>query len=102
MRSDPRAEAYRILRRVEEGGAFASILLKQRAAALDDERDAALLTELVLGVLRRRAGLDHAIALASSRPLEEIDPAVIAALRLGAYSILHLDRVPDFAAVTTA
>lgn len=100
--SNPRREAYRILRRVEEGGAFASVLLEQRAADLPDPRDASLLTELVLGVLRKRASLDFAIARAASRPFTEIEPAVAAALRIGAYSLLELDRVPDFAAVDTA
>ena len=100
--SNPRREAYRILRRVEEGGAFASVLLEQRAASLTDPRDASLLTEIVLGVLRKRAALDFAIARAAARPFAEIEPAVAAALRIGAYSLLELDRVPDFAAVDTA
>ena len=101
--SDPRREAYRILRRVEEGGAYASILLEERARSIADPRDVGLLTELVLGVLRRRAALDHAIGQTSStRSIETIDPAVLAALRIGAYSLLLLDRVPDFAAVDTA
>jgi len=100
--SSPRREAYRILRRVEEGGAYASALLEARSAELPDPRDAGLLTELVLGVLRRRAVLDHVIASASSRPLTEIDPAVIAALRVGAYALVALDRIPDFAAVDTS
>jgi 16S rRNA (cytosine967-C5)-methyltransferase len=89
------------LRRVEEGGAFASALLETRGGALD-RRDTALLTETVLGVLRRRAILDHAIAAAARRPLGEIQPAVLTALRVGAYALLALDRVPDFAAVDTA
>ena len=101
--SDPRREAYRILRRVEEGGAYASILLEERARSISDPRDIALLTEIVLGVLRRRAALDHAIGqVLASRSLDTIDPPVLAALRIGAYSLLHLDRVPDFAAVDTA
>jgi 16S rRNA (cytosine967-C5)-methyltransferase len=99
---NPRRDAFEILRRVEEAGAYASILLERRAAAYGDPRDAGLLTELVLGVLRRRSALDHAVMGASSRPLAEIDRAVLTALRLGAYALLFLDRVPDFAAVDTA
>ena len=101
--SDPRREAFRILRRVEEGGAYASILLEERARSIEDPRDVALLTEIVLGVLRKRSVLDHAIGgVLSSRTIETIDPPVKAALRIGAYSLLLLDRVPDFAAVDTA
>ena len=99
---NPRREAFAILRRVEEGGAYASVLLESRAASFEDPRDAALLTEIVLGVLRRRAVLDHAIAGASSRPIDAIDRRVLAALRIGAYSMMVLDRIPDFAAVDTA
>ena len=99
---NPRREAFRILRRVEESGAFASVLLERRAAELPDPRDVALLTELVLGVLRRRAVLDHVLASAASRPATAIDGGVLTALRIGAYALLFLDRVPDFAAVDTA
>jgi 16S rRNA (cytosine967-C5)-methyltransferase len=99
---EPRREAYRILRRVDDAGAFASVLLEHRTAGFSDPRDAALLTEIVLGVLRRRACLDHAIARGADRPTAEIDGAVLTALRIGAYALLFLDRVPDFAAVDTA
>jgi 16S rRNA (cytosine967-C5)-methyltransferase len=100
--SNPRREAFRILRRVEEAGAFASVLLESRTATLRDPRDAALLNEIVLGVLRRRAVIDHVIAAAASRPPAEIQPAVLAALRVGTHALIALDRVPDFAAVDTA
>jgi 16S rRNA (cytosine967-C5)-methyltransferase len=99
---NPRREAFRILRRVEEAGAFASVLLETRSAELRDPREAALLTEIVLGVLRRRALLDHAIAEAATRPLDGVERAVLTAIRIGAYALLFLDRVPDFAAVDTA
>jgi 16S rRNA (cytosine967-C5)-methyltransferase len=99
---NPRLEAFRILRRVEESGAFASVLLAARSAEMRDPREAAMLTEIVLGVLRRRASLDHAIAAAASRPLGDLDRAVLAAIRVGAYALLFLDRVPEFAAVDTA
>jgi len=99
---NPRREAFRILKRVEDAGAFASVLLEKRTKEFEDPRDAALLTELTLGVLRRQLPLDHAIAAAAGRPVGEIDRAVLVALRIGAYTLLHLDRVPDFAAVDTA
>jgi 16S rRNA (cytosine967-C5)-methyltransferase len=101
-RPDPRREAYRILRRVEEGGAYASALLERRPSDLADPRDAGLVTQIVLGVLRKRAILDHVIVAAASRPTGAIEAAVIAALRVGTYALLELDRVPDFAAVDTA
>ncbi len=99
---DARREAFRILRRVEDAGAFASVLLEHRARELHDPRDVALLTEVVLGVLRRKRVLDHAIAAAAGRPVGAIDAPAATALRVGAYSLLFLDRIPDFAAVDTA
>jgi 16S rRNA (cytosine967-C5)-methyltransferase len=100
--NDARQLAFEILLRVEREEAFASILLDSREGRLADRREAALLHEMVLGVLRRRALLDHALAAVSSRPLHRIDPEVMAALRIGAYGLLFLDRVPDFAAVSSA
>ncbi len=99
---NPRREAFRILRRVEDAGAFASVLLAGSAARLRDPREVALLTEVVLGVLRRRAPLDHAITQAAARSVDLLDREVLTAIRIGAYALLFLDRVPDFAAVDTA
>jgi 16S rRNA (cytosine967-C5)-methyltransferase len=98
----PRAVAIEILLRVEQAGAYASVLLDHREPRFGDGRDAALLHELVLGVLRRRATLDAVVAACASRPPERMDPAVRAALRLGAYELLYLDRVPAFASVNNA
>jgi len=89
-----RRAAHRILLRVSEEAAWASRLLE----ALDEEsldlRDVALIHELVLGVLRWRARLDDRIRRACRRPLDKLDPSVREALRLGAYQLLFLDRVP--------
>ena len=71
MRTDSEAArqaAFEILLRVETAGAYASILLDQHEGAVRDRRDSALLHEVVLGVLRRRATLDGALAQVSSRP----------------------------------
>jgi 16S rRNA (cytosine967-C5)-methyltransferase len=92
--------AHEVLVRVETGGAFADRALDGellRAGALDP-REAALATELVYGTLRRQIALDHALERFSDRALETLEPVVRAALRLGAYQILHL-RVPEHAAV---
>jgi len=54
---------------------------------------------IVFGVLRWRGSLDWVLAHHASRPLLDLDPAVLLALRIGLYQILHLDRVPERAAV---
>ena len=72
------------------------------ALARFDERDQALLRELVLGSLRWLRRLDQVIADASRRRLADIEPALLSPLRIGAYQLLFLDRVPHHAAVDEA
>lgn len=67
-----------------------------------DERDQALLRELVLGTLRWLRRLDDVLVQASDRPLAKIDPALHGILRVGAYQLLFLDRVPPYAVVDEA
>lgn len=67
-----------------------------------EPRDRGLLRELVLGSLRWLRRLDHVIAEASHRRFEEIERALRAPLRIGAYQLLFLDRIPSYAAVDEA
>ncbi len=69
------------------------------ALARCDERDHGLLRQLALGTLRWLRRLDHVIALASHRRFEAIEPALRAPLRIAAYQLLFMDRVPAHAAV---
>lgn len=97
--SPARDAAYRILRRVEAGGAFAVDLLQSaRTAALRDA-DRRLATELVMGVLRWRGELDFQLEQLSARPLGYFDAEVAAILRLGIYQIRFLKRIPKRAVV---
>jgi 16S rRNA (cytosine967-C5)-methyltransferase len=69
---------------------------------LADERDRGLLVELASGTVRMQAALDHVLAPASKRPLARLDLEVLVSLRLAAYQLLHLDRVPASAVVDDA
>ena len=99
MATAARELALRILMDLNAGG----ITLGDRLAAADAEalppRDRGFLHELVLGALRHRGLLDHALRPMVQRDLEALDPAVLEALRLGAYQILRM-RVPHRAAVS--
>ena len=53
-----------------------------------------LLLELVQGVKRWEVRLDYVLANISDLPLKKLHPLVMQLLRLGAYQILMLDRVP--------
>ena len=101
--SQSRYEALRVLVRVEEDRAFADIVLEHALEhARLDARDAGLCTELVYGTLRWRRHLDWRLAPYLNRPLEKLDPWVRALLRLTAYQLFFLDRVPRWAAVDEA
>jgi 16S rRNA (cytosine967-C5)-methyltransferase len=96
--SPARRVAFSVLRRVFEQGAYADRALHAEAAELDP-RERALATALAYGSVQRRGTLDHLIGRLSSRPLDELDPPVVAALRLGAFQLLFMDGVPAHAAV---
>jgi 16S rRNA (cytosine967-C5)-methyltransferase len=96
--SPARRTAFNVLRRVEEEGAFSTVLL----ASVDDEmraEDRALAYELVLGVLRWQLFLDALIEHYSSRRAEGLDAPVRRALRLGLYQLRFLSRIPQSAVV---
>ena len=96
-----RAVAYRVLRRVFEDGAWADRALQSAAEGLD-ARERALATQLAYGAVQRAGTLDHVAARLARRPMDELDPPIRAALRLGLYQLLYLDGIPDHAAVDSA
>ena len=96
----PREAALEILRKVEDG-IFADSLLEEARKSFD-ERDSAFLLELVYGVLRNRLRLDWALDGFSAQPVGKTDASTRNILRLGAYQLLFLDRVPPSAAVNTS
>ncbi|HEX8127511.1 MAG TPA: 16S rRNA (cytosine(967)-C(5))-methyltransferase RsmB [Pyrinomonadaceae bacterium] len=96
--SAARRAASEILRRVEEDGAFAAVLLAGTGEELRAD-DRALCYELVLGVLRRQLWLDKLIAHYAGRDAASLDAPVRRALRLGLYQLRFLTRIPPSAAV---
>jgi len=66
------------------------------------KRDRSFAHSLVYGTLRWRNRLDWIIAYFSKTPIHRIDPRILNILRIGAYQIICLDRVPASAAVNTA
>jgi 16S rRNA (cytosine967-C5)-methyltransferase len=88
-----------VLRAVRRGATF-DIALR---AALGDLADAdrRLAHELAAGVLRARTALDQEIARCVTSAWQRVTEDVRDLLRLGAYQLLELDRVPAHAAVAT-
>lgn len=97
--SPARATAFEILLRVEREDSYASELLHSDRLSSLSPSDYGLATELVMGVLRWCSLLDKRLADASSQKLERLDREVLTALRLGAYQLHFLSRVPARAAI---
>jgi 16S rRNA (cytosine967-C5)-methyltransferase len=93
-----RACAYAVIRRVFEQGAYADRALHAEAAGLLP-RDRALATALAYGTVQRRATIDHVLNRLSTRPADELDPPILAALRLGLMQLVLLDGIAEHAAV---
>ncbi|MEW1964455.1 transcription antitermination factor NusB [Micrococcus sp. NPDC078436] len=98
--ADPaRRVAFEAVRAVHAEDAYANLVLPPRIRqARLDRRDAAFATELAYGTLRGRGLYDAVLARCVDRPLEQIDPPVLDALRLGAHQLLAM-RVPAHAAL---
>jgi len=94
-----RAIAYEALRRVEAEGAYATDVLHADLAAKVKPQDAALATEITLGVLRWRRLLDFLLDRSLKKPVAKLDLPVAIALRMGLFQLCFLDRVPAAAAV---
>lgn len=98
-----REVALEVLHRVEVDHAFSGALLRR---VLDRAGlravDQGLATELAFGTLRHRAEVDWVLAQASHTPLEDLPPHIRAVLRMGAYQLMFLDRIPASAACSQA
>jgi 16S rRNA (cytosine967-C5)-methyltransferase len=96
----PRRAALNILTQVRSG--------RPLDAALDgalkrlDEDDRRLAHEMAAGVLRRQQALDARLAALVTRDWSKVPPRLQDLLRLGAYQLVVLDRVPPHAAVDTS
>ena len=101
--SPARVSAARALQRVADDDAFADLALDAEITARQlSTRDAALATELVYGTLRWQRYLDWILAPHSRRALPSLDTRVLVLLRMTAYQVAFLERIPSFAAVSDA
>ncbi len=91
--------AFEVLRSVEAEGAYASDLLHAELKSSVKATDAALATEITMGVLRWRRLLDFLLDRTLKKPVERLDLPVAIALRMGAYQLRFLEKIPARAAV---
>lgn len=100
---DPRETAVLTLAACERQGAWSDGHLKR--AILEhglDRRDAALASRLCYGVLQNRLLLDWRLSRVCSMKLDKLDVKVLCDLRVAAYQLLFLDKIPASAAVNEA
>jgi len=96
---NPREAALRVLHAVDSRSAFSDRMLDGQHARGGDPRDLALLHELAKGTLRWRGRIDAVLDPLVHIGLSQVQPWIRNVLRLGAYQILFLDRIPAHAAV---
>jgi len=92
--------AFAILEQVENSTAHSDDLLYGSAMVGLSQADRNLATTLVLGVLRQQIALDALLRPLLQRPESRLASPVATALRMGAFQLLHLDRIPAHAALS--
>lgn len=97
--SPARMAAFEILSLVAAGKGNSDDLLHSGITAKLSPEDRNLATALVLGTLRWQIALDDRIQRLLQRPGQRLSEPVAIALRLGAFQLLHLDRIPPHAAL---
>lgn len=95
----PRSVALRILLASQSTDRPLDELVERQATVIPHSRDRALVMELVYGVLRRQEPIDWRLGAVLSKPLHRLPVIVQMLLRIGAYQVLFLDRIPASAAV---
>lgn len=97
-----REAALKIILEVELQGAYASLALKKWLKKYDfSTKDRHLITHLAYGTIKHKNTLDWALD-AHLKQRERLDPVTLNILRLGAYQLIYLTRIPSFAAVNEA
>jgi 16S rRNA (cytosine967-C5)-methyltransferase len=102
MIAKARVAAYEILIAISAGRADLPGAIVHARASLHDDRDRALAAEIATGVQRWRGLLDHLIVQFARRRLDRLDPEIVEILRLSAYQLLYLTRVPAASVVDDA
>jgi 16S rRNA (cytosine967-C5)-methyltransferase len=96
----PRRAALHVLAQVRDGRPL-NVALDSALRSLDAP-DRRLAHEMAAGVLRRQGVLDARLAPLVTRDWAKVPPRLQDLLRLGAYQLVALDRVPPHAAVDTS
>lgn len=92
--------AFKILNKIERDNAYSNLTLdaalRENAAA---SASSAFVTALVYGVTERKITLDFILSRYLTKPLKKLRPEVLTVLRIGAFQLCFMDKVPASAAV---
>ena len=98
-----RDAAVAALLKIQEQGGYSNIVLDEMLehTAMSDA-DRGLASRLLYGVTERRLTLDYLLNNTSKTPVKRMDAAVREILRVGAYQLVYMDKIPPFAAINEA
>ncbi|MDD3228458.1 MAG: 16S rRNA (cytosine(967)-C(5))-methyltransferase RsmB [Oscillospiraceae bacterium] len=98
-----RKTALKALLRVDENSGYSNLVLDKALRSCQlSERDRSFAAALFYGVLERRLTLDAVLEQYTARPKRKVDTTVWEILRMAAYQIFYMDKIPDSAAVNEA
>ncbi len=95
-----RKAAFDILSLISSGKGHSDDLLHSSHTAALSPEDRNLTTAIVMGVLRWQIALDAQLASLLTRPDEKLSQPIAIALRIGAFQLVHMDRIPAHAALS--
>lgn len=100
MAMTARQAAYQVLMRCRKNGAWSEDAISGEIVKCGlDSRDGALCSRIAIGVLQNSDLLDYYISCYCTMPLKKLDPRLLDILRLSAYQLLFMDKIPVSAAV---
>ncbi len=100
MSKSARQIAYEILLKIEVSDAYSNLAIDGAVKMYNPgSTDCAFISCLVYGVAERKITLDYVISQYLSKPIKKTKPEVLTILRLGAYQLLYMDKIPQSAAV---
>lgn len=97
-----REAAYEVLCLMEREGVYSTAILNDALQNIEDSRETSLAGALVSGVTERKMTLDYNLSLNLNKPIKKLKPQVLTILRIGAYQLLFMQKIPVSAAVNEA
>ncbi len=92
-----------ILVKIDSSQGYINILINNALKKNNiSRRDAAFIQEITYGVVRNRMKIDWVISIFTSQKINKMQFLIRNIIRMGVYQILHLNKIPDYAACNEA